>query len=217
MTWFFISIFAFLAGHMVPGLFRRALVARLGTPLYVLFFSLVSTGLLVWVVAAELQADYILLWPYDPRAHWVPIIAMLPVCILWVAAVRQPCPLSIGHARGYNPDHPGINLLTRHPLLLGVVIWGLAHMAPNGHLAAVIFFGGSALFALLGMGRMEKMRLRQLGASEFNRLCTGTRRFNWRGLLNGALDWRDVTGGIILYGMIIWLHPIVLGRDPLAF
>lgn len=217
MTWFFISIFAFLAGHMVPGLFRRALVARLGATLYVLVFSLVSMALLAWVIRAELQADYIPLWPYDPREHWVPILAMLPVCVLWVAAVRQPCPLSIGRARGYDPDHPGINRFTRHPLLLGVLIWGTAHMMPNGHLAAIIFFGGSALFALLGMSRMEKMRLRQLGPDEFARISAGTRRFDWRALLNGALDWRDVIGGIILYGAILWLHPLVLGRDPLAF
>ncbi|OKH87941.1 NnrU family protein [Thalassospira sp. TSL5-1] len=217
MTWFFISIVAFLAGHILPGLFRRQLVAALGTSLYLFAFSAISIGLLVWVIAAELNADYIALWPYDPRSHWVPLVAMLPVCWLWVAALRQPCPLSIGRAKGYDPAHPGINRFTRHPLLLGVFIWGTAHLFPNGHLAAAIFFGGSALFALLGMGRMEKMRLRQLGAAEFDRLSAGTRRFYVPGLLKGALDWRDVLGGIILYGVILALHPLVLGRDPLAF
>ncbi|AUG54059.1 NnrU family protein [Thalassospira marina] len=217
MKWFFVSIFAFLAGHMVPGMFRRQLVARLGSTLYLFAFSIISIGLLVWVIGAELQADYIALWPYDPRAHWVPLVAMLPVCWLWVAAIRQPCPLSIGRARGYDRTHPGINRFTRHPLLLGVFIWGCAHLFPNGHLAALIFFGGSALFALLGMARMEKMRLRHLGADEFARLSAGTRRFDLAGLFNGGLDWRDVLGGIILYGAILALHPLVLGRDPLAF
>lgn len=217
MFWFFLAIAAFVLGHILPGLLRRHIVSVIGNTAYVIVFSVISTGLLIWVVAAELNADYIALWPYDPRAHWVPVIAMIPVCMLWVAAVRQPCPLSIGRSRGFDPQNPGINRLTRHPLLLGFAIWGTAHLFPNGHLAALIFFGGSAVFAIAGFWRMETMRRSRMDAEQYRLILERTRRFDITGLWHGAFGWRDVIGGLILYGVILYLHPIILGRDPLAF
>ena len=39
----------------------------------------------------------------------------------------------------------------RHPMLTGVVVWCVAHLLVNGHLAAVILFGGMGLWALIQM------------------------------------------------------------------
>lgn len=39
----------------------------------------------------------------------------------------------------------------RHPMLWGVVVWGVAHLLVNGDLPSVILFGGMILWALLQM------------------------------------------------------------------
>lgn len=36
----------------------------------------------------------------------------------------------------------------RHPMLMGVIVWGVAHLLVNGDLASIILFGGMILWAL---------------------------------------------------------------------
>ena len=45
------------------------------------------------------------------------------------------------------PTH--IRAVLRHPMLLGLLVWALAHLAANGDLASVVLFGGFAAFAVL--------------------------------------------------------------------
>lgn len=39
----------------------------------------------------------------------------------------------------------------RHPMLLGVVLWSVAHLLVNGDLSSIVLFGGLLLWALLEM------------------------------------------------------------------
>lgn len=39
----------------------------------------------------------------------------------------------------------------RHPMLIGVVVWAVAHLLSNGDLAALILFGGLAAWAIVAM------------------------------------------------------------------
>jgi uncharacterized membrane protein len=36
----------------------------------------------------------------------------------------------------------------RHPMLMGIIVWGTAHLLVNGDLASIILFGGMILWAL---------------------------------------------------------------------
>jgi uncharacterized membrane protein len=40
---------------------------------------------------------------------------------------------------------------TRHPMLLGVVVWGAAHLLVNGDLASILLFGSMVLWALISI------------------------------------------------------------------
>ena len=202
MTWFFVSVVAFMLGHIVPGLLRGAITARIGHVAYVVTFSITSL--------------FITLWPYEIWQNHVTLTLMLPACILWAAAIIQPCPLSIGRKKGFDLTHPGINRLTRHPLLLGMMLWGLGHIVPNGDLVAFMFFGGATVFAIAGFWRMEKIRARHMDDAEYKAILDGTRRFDLTGIAKGAFGWRDIVLGIGLYIVILWAHPHVIGVDPLA-
>ncbi len=44
----------------------------------------------------------------------------------------------------------------RHPMLIGVVIWSVAHLLVNGELSALVLFGGLGLWALLQMAVINR-------------------------------------------------------------
>lgn len=215
MVWFFISVAVFLGGHIVPGLLRGPIVARVGYRSYVIGFSVLSTVLFGWVIHEVLVAESFWLWDYHPWQAKLLVIVMLPACILWACAILQPCPLSIGRRTGFDPTNPGINRFCRHPLLLGGFLWGAGHVIANGDAVAVMFFGGSALFALIGFWRMEKIRLRDIPETEQAAILVGTRRFAPSALLKGAIGIRDLVAGVIIYVVILVGHGHVIGVNPL--
>ncbi len=215
MVWFFISVAVFLGAHIVPGLLREKIVKQIGHRGYVIGFSILSTILFGWVIYEVLVAESFVLWDYQPWQAKLLVLVMLPTCILWACAILQPCPLSIGRKTGFDPERPGINRFCRHPLLLGVFLWGMGHVIANGDLVALLFFGGSAIFALIGFSRMEKLRLRDIPQSQHPAILSGTRRFSPSGLLKGAIGLRDIVVGVLAYGVILIGHGHVIGINPL--
>ncbi|WP_339659906.1 NnrU family protein [uncultured Thalassospira sp.] len=205
----------FLAGHIIPGLLRERLVRRIGYRPYIIAFSILSVLLFGWVIHEVLVAESFLLWDYQTWQAQLLVVVMLPACILWACAILQPCPLSIGRKTGFDPAKPGINRFCRHPLLLGMILWGAGHTIANGDIVAVLFFGGSSIFALIGFWRMEKIRLRGMTDGEQAILLAATRRFSLSGL-KGAFRGRDILAGIVLYLLILGGHGHVIGVDPLA-
>lgn len=216
MIWFFISVVVFMAGHIIPGLMRKQIVGWIGHRAYVTCFSLVSLVLLIWVIHEVLVADFIILWSFAVWQVYGALCLMLPACILGAAAILQPCPLSIGRKSGFDPTRPGINAFCRHPLLLGAFLWGLGHVLPNGDLVAVIFFGGSAIFALAGFSRMEKIRMQGMSKAEIRQVLEGTRRFSPIALLHGAIGPSEIGLGVLMYAGLLIAHGYVIGVNPLG-
>ncbi|BDW97484.1 hypothetical protein MACH10_31690 [Thalassospira tepidiphila] len=215
MAGFFIAVTVFLAGHIIPGLLRERLVRRIGYRPYIIAFSILSVLLFGWVIHEVLVAESFLLWDYQTWQAQLLVVVMLPACILWACAILQPCPLSIGRKTGFDPAKPGINRFCRHPLLLGMILWGAGHTIANGDIVAVLFFGGSSIFALIGFWRMEKIRLRGMTDGEQAILLAATRRFSLSGL-KAAFRGQDILAGIVLYLLILGGHGHVIGVDPLA-
>ena len=215
MAGFLIAVTVFLAGHLIPGLLRERLIRRIGYRPYIIAFSILSVLLFGWVIHEVLVAESFWLWDYQTWQAQLLVVVMLPACILWACAILQPCPLSIGRKTGFDPARPGINRFCRHPLLLGTILWGAGHTIANGDVVAVLFFGGSSIFALIGFWRMEKIRLRGLTEGEQAVLLAATRRFSLSGVKD-AFRGRDILAGIVLYIVILGGHGHVIGVDPLA-
>ncbi|MFP6745192.1 MAG: NnrU family protein, partial [Alphaproteobacteria bacterium] len=74
----------------------------------------------------------------------------VPLAVMPVAAVLLVCGLTTRNAMAMYWDKPaagepvpGILKVTRHP-----VMWAVAHMAPNGDVASIIFFAAFAVMAV---------------------------------------------------------------------
>lgn len=216
MTPLILAMLAFLTSHAIPARprFRDAGIRLLGTVGYHLAYSALSLAVTAWLAVAFAHAPFIPLWDQQPWMRWVPLAAMFFACQLIVAGVTSPNPFSIGMGgRGFDPEHPGILRLTRHPLFWALVLWAGAHMVPNGDLAALILFAPLLLLALAGPALMERKRRRSLGPEPFAALALRTRTPSW-GVLGEIGPWR-LGGGAALYGMLLFLHPMVIGISPL--
>jgi uncharacterized membrane protein len=97
---------------------------------------------------------------------------------------------------------PGkIQRVTKHPLLLAVKLWALAHLLANGTVADVVLFGAFLLWAgadRVALKRHPKPMRAALPVSGWNDLIA-------------------VTLGLAFYAwMLLWLHLHLIGISPLA-
>lgn len=214
MIAFLLALGAFTAGHLLLPPLRPVIAARWGRAGYGALHGLVSLATLTWLIVAANAAPYVPLWDPRPELAAIPLIALVPACVLWVAGLRRPTPLSLGRPGGAGAPVPPVAALTRHPLLIGLLLWSGAHVPANGDGVGVILFGGLTLFTLWGLGRMDRRYQTRLGAARWARLAAGTAQCDLRRL--GVLTPIDWLGGGLLYAGLLIAHPWVIGVDPLA-
>jgi uncharacterized membrane protein len=174
----------FLGVHMLTTArgTRAALMARFGEGSYKGLYSLVSALGLVLIV-----------WGYGRyRAHgytpvWDPPSALLPITLIlmWFSFVA----LVATYAPGGK-----IKGLLRHPMLVGVKAWALAHLLVNGDLGSMILFGAFLAWAMYD--RIAVKRRGDKGATP-------------SGFAAG--DAVSLLAGSALYAAMFWLHPWLIG------
>lgn len=215
---------AFLLSHALPArpAPRRKLARAMGERGYLAAYSLVSLGVLGWLVAAAGRAPFVLLWPQAAWQAWVVNLVMPAACLLAAGAVGAPNPLSFGgRAGGFDPARPGIAGVARHPLLWAIALWAAAHALANGNLAHVLLFGSFAGFALLGMRVLDRRRRRLLGEAEWARLAARSSAWPFAALLDGRWrpeappPWRRLAIGVAAWLVLLALHPVAVGVSPL--
>lgn len=222
MGWleFALAWVGFMVTHSLPlrAPVRPWLQARLGQRGFTIAYSVLSLAALVWLIGAAGRAPVVLLWNWTPWQAHVPLAAMLLVCVILALAIGRPNPFSFGGAHNdrFDPTHAGIVRMTRHPILLALSLWALAHIVPNGDLAHVLLFGFFAIFAAIGGRLVDRRRQRDMGVA-WHRLhaevtsSLGTARpTSW-----GAAIIRGIAG-VAFYVGLIWVHPWLFGVSPLG-
>ncbi|MFW5834670.1 MAG: NnrU family protein [Pseudomonadota bacterium] len=215
MTEFLVAFVVFLLAHVLPTRppMRGRLVARLGERGFQVVYSAVSLGLLAWLIVAAVDAPYVELWA-PALWHMHLAIALMPVAfVLMAVGVAVPNPLSISLvAEPEGWSRSGLLRVVRHPLLVGLALWGGLHTLANGALVPVLLFGGLALFALAGIPLVERRRRREHGAERDAELAGRTTgyRDTGRQALAGAV-------GLVAMTLLLVYHLQLFGADPLAW
>ena len=220
MTEFSLALALFLLSHSIPArpALRGSLTAVLGERPYLVLYSMLSLGLLIWLISAAFRAPFLPLWNLSLSQYYVPVVLMLPTFMLFIGGAVSPNPLSIAFSRqSFDPDRPGIVAVTRHPILWGFALWAFSHVVPNGDLVSLIMFGGFGLFALAAMPLTDRRKRRQLGP-DWETLAAGTSILPFA----GRAPWRwprhtlaiTLIGGTLRYLAMLWLHPTLFGPDP---
>ena len=125
----------FVTIHLIPSIppLRSALVAYLGAKTYRGVFSILVLTSLFMLGFGFSQATF---KPVYEPLNWgrQAAIVAVPIALIMFAAANMPT-----YLRAY----------LRHPMLLGLLLWAIAHLTANGDLRSVVLFGGLAGFAVL--------------------------------------------------------------------
>lgn len=188
-----IGLVVFFAIHLVPSnvVMRDGLIARFGLSGYKAIFGIVSlVGFALIVIGfAKLQMH-----PGKNPQLWVP-----PLWTRHLAAALM-LPAMIALVAAYVPSR--IHTALKHPMLVAIKIWALAHLLANGDLASLVLFGSFLAFAVYDRISVKKRHaLGPLGAK------TGP----WYN------DLIVLGAGTALYlAILLWAHQLVIGVSPLT-
>jgi uncharacterized membrane protein len=161
---------------------RDRWAAAMGPNLWRGVYSLISLAgfvLLVHGYGLARQSPTVLYVPPLWLRHVV-LLLMLPVFPLLFAA--------------YLPGR--IKSALKHPMLVAVKTWALAHLLANGMLADVLLFGGFLAWAVVDRISLKRRVARPIAGAS-------------------ASPWNDVIaiiGGLAVYGVtLLWLHRVLIG------
>jgi len=139
---------------------RRAIIARTGEDAFRGLYSLISFVFfipLVWIYFGNKHTGPAL-WnvPVGGALRVLVYFGMGTAFVLIASSVAQRSPAAVVPGKA---EPRGILLITRHPLLMGLALFGLMHMLPNGFASDVAFFGGFLLFVLAGAWHQDQRKL----------------------------------------------------------
>jgi len=188
-----LGLVIFLGVHSVsivaPG-WRTATVARLGERPWKGLYSLDSAaGLALIVVGYGLaRRDPVVLYAPPAALRHLALVVMLPVFPLLFAA--------------YLPGR--IRAAAKHPFLLAVKLWALAHLLANGMLADVLLFGGFLAWAVA-----DRISVKRRPAAQTHEVPAAP-----PGAANDAIA---LIGGLVVYAVfVLRAHRWLIGVSPLG-
>jgi uncharacterized membrane protein len=150
---------------------RDGIVSAIGEGPYLGLYALASLATLVWLAisynAASMSSENRVLYDLGRGVRDSGVLVIAVAFLLGFQGLLMPNPTSVryGAAAAKEANIKGVLRITRHPFLWGVVIWSAFHMAANGDLASVIFFGTFFVVALLGTFSIDAKRKRKMGAA----------------------------------------------------
>ncbi|MBB3287760.1 MULTISPECIES: NnrU family protein [Rhizobium] len=192
MALLILGIVLFLGIHLIrvvaPGL-RSSMIASIGESGWKIAYSIASIVTLIILIYGFGQArDMTPIWSPPFWMSHITILLMLFAMICLAASL-----LPAGH----------IAVRTKHPMVLSVKIWALAHLLSNGDGAAMLLFA-----AFLAWGVILRISLKRRERAGETTL---------RPFVSAKYDLYAVVIGVIAWALIIWkLHAWIIGVSPLV-
>src|SRR5215469_17083583 len=132
------------------------------------------------------SAGPLVLWTAPAWTNYIVDALMLPACIFFAAA--------------YLPGR--IKLALKHPVLVAVITWAVAHLAVSGDVGGIILFGSVLAWAVY-----DRITLKRRSDPGGPPIPKG----GWKN------DIAAVVVGLILYAALFFpFHSLVVGRPLLA-
>lgn len=215
-SWIVLGWLAFAITHMLLAERRENLIHSLGSRLYIVVYSGVAFACfipLVWVYINNRHAGELLFIAPSWLQHIGMGLSLLGISII-PAAVLRSSPVGMIPRP---PEATGLLRITRHPLFMSLGLWGLGHCLINNFQTDILFFGGFAVFAVIGCAHQDRRKQKeQDGQLEaffaetsllpFVAIASGRNR-----LVANELPWLWMGVGAGLAFFLYWLHPLVFG------
>ena len=211
----------FVASHvLISGTrWRGRLVGMTGEKPFQAAFSVLSLLLIWWLIQAYRGAPHVGLWETGTAVRHGAMAVMLVASILVAAGFSLSSPTGVGSGGGLKAP-AGIIKVTRHPVMWGVGLWALIHMAANGDAAGVILFGSMAVLAFAGALSIDSKK-RRLMPAEWTRFADETSFVPFAAMISGRtrLSAREIAvwrliAGVALFAGLSLAHEPVIGVSP---
>ncbi|HSU06670.1 MAG TPA: NnrU family protein [Acetobacteraceae bacterium] len=200
---------------------RGMIVRRIGENGFRAAFALASVVVLIWLILSFRNAGTVRLWVVPPWVLGVLIFAMLVASLLFVGSVTTPNPTMVRGERFGTEPVRGMQRITRHPMLWSFAIWAAVHMIGNGDTAALVFFGAFLVAALAGMPSIDaklahrapatwSVLSRSTSIMPFGAIAMQRNRLAW-----SELGWRWLALSVLLWAVLLWVHPAAFGVSAL--
>ena len=181
----FMGIVVFLGVHTLTTFreTRTSLIERFGLGPFKGLYTVVAIAgfaLIVWGFSRYRAEGLITLW--SPPA-WT---RHLTISLMWFAFVALAC---------MNPAPGKIRGWLRHPMLVAIKIWALAHLLANGDAGGMLLFGSFLAWAVF-----DRIAVKKRGDMGAMRIESFTRA-----------DATALGVGTLAYVAMIFLHPILIG------
>ncbi len=224
----YLAAAVFLGLHLLPssvGL-RRHVVRAVGERAYLVLFSLVSIAALVWLLQAygRVPQGEPLLWQGSAVLRVVAAVLVAIAFILLVPALMMVNPTAVGGERALRRPDPahGISRVTRHPMMWGIVLWGIAHLLNRNDIGAIILFGSLTVLALVGTVSIDRKKQALLG-DDWSRFAAMTSNLPFLAIAQGRnhLDiaeigwWRILITVVAFAAFYGYGHAWLFGVSPL--
>lgn len=171
-----------LSSSVTPGL-REAIRGRVGEQPYRAAYALLIVLSVILIVLGWRSSSLASAYQPPPWGYQLALALMPLALILFVSA-----------------NAPGnVRRILRHPMLLGVVLWSLAHLASNGEKRSLVLFGVIGIWAVLEIifiNRREGEREKQPSVSPVPDLVA-------------------IVLGLLVFAALAWLHPYFAGKPAL--
>jgi uncharacterized membrane protein len=189
MTTLVAGLVVFLGIHSVaivaPG-WRDRMLARFGEGGWKALYAAISIAgflLIIWGYG-DARHNPVILYAPPLWTHYVSAVLMLPVFPLLFAA--------------YFPGR--IKAAVKHPMLVAVMLWAIAHLISNGTLTDVLLFGGFLVWAVADRVSVNRRPLRAIRTAP----------------PSARNDVLVVLVGLAVYVLFaFWLHAKWIGVQPL--
>jgi uncharacterized membrane protein len=179
---------------------REHLVLRLGENPFRGIYSLIAFAFfvpLIWVYFTHKHAGP-RLWtlPTDIPLLFVMYVGMAVAFILVIGSLVRPSP---GAVVPGSATPRGVQRITRHPLFMGLALFGLLHLLPNSTTGDIVFFGGFPVFSLIGGWHQDQRKL--TGSASYRQFHQSTPFLPFTGTatLQGI---REISPAIIVGGVV---------------
>jgi uncharacterized membrane protein len=219
------ATFIFLHTGISGSPLRGLLVARVGERAFPALFSVATLASLVFLVRGYKAAFYT-----SNQFFWNPPVAqhlaapiMLVALLLAVPGLttRSPTAVAQGSLLARDPQPRGIQRVTRHPFLIGVMIWACFHIFANGDAASLLLFATFFLVALYGVFSIDRKRKAALGALwqayaaqtsilPFAAIARGRTRFVFR-----EIGFWRVLLTLAVFALLVAVHPLLFHAYPM--
>ncbi len=184
------GIVLFLGAHSLTTFraTRTKLIERFGAKAYKGFYSLVAGIGLMMIIWGFSRYRAEGLVPLWTPPVWARHVAM---ALMWIAFVSMAFT---------NPAPSRIRGWLRHPMLVALKVWAFAHFLVNGDSGGMLLFG-----SFLAWGIYDRIAVKKRGDIGASRLAFFTRA-----------DAINVAAGTAAYVAMLFLHPYLIGVDPLG-